>query len=220
MVAALIFCAIIIMPFITRLHDEKIYSGGGGYVSVQMESFEPPEAIYIPPTAPPPPPEKVREVVSYVPPVIVDSVEEVNSLLPTSDELSDITFDETEITSYGSGGDFTGMEGGVPGDEPFSFVEIMPTFRGGDIEKFREWVIRNTNYPQEAVNRKIRGKVYLTFIVETDGSVSNVTVVQGVDPLIDVEAVKAIQASPKWTPGMQRGKPVRVRYSIPLNFLL
>ncbi len=94
----------------------------------------------------------------------------------------------------------------------------MPSFKGGGFEKFREWVQKRTNYPQEAIDKKVRGKVFLTFIVEKDGSVSNVTVVKGVDPLLDNEAVKAISESPKWEPGLQRGQPVRVRYSIPLNF--
>ena len=94
----------------------------------------------------------------------------------------------------------------------------MPSFKGGGLEKFRAWVQNRTTYPQAAIERKIKGKVYLTFIVEKDGSVSNVTIVKGVDPLLDDEAVKAISASPRWTPGLQRGEPVRVRYSIPLNF--
>ena len=78
----------------------------------------------------------------------------------------------------------------------------MPSFKGGDINKFREWVQKRTNYPQAAIDNKIQGRVFLTFIVEKDGSVSNVTVVKGVDPIIDDEAVKAIQASPKWSPGL------------------
>jgi protein TonB len=60
----------------------------------------------------------------------------------------------------------------------------------------------------------------LTFIVKPDGSVSNVTILKGVDPLIDNEAVKSIESSPKWSPGYQRGKPVRVRYSLWLNFAI
>ena len=94
----------------------------------------------------------------------------------------------------------------------------MPSFRGGDLNKFRDWVQKRTNYPHEAIEEQIEGKVFLTFIIETDGSVSNVTIVKGVDPLIDNEAVKAIQESPKWSPGLQRGQPVRVRYSMALNF--
>jgi protein TonB len=81
-------------------------------------------------------------------------------------------------------------------------------------------VNKHTNYPQAAIENRIRGTVYLTFIVEKDGSVSSVTVVKGVDPLLNESAVKAISESPKWTPGLQRGQPVRVRYSIPMNFTL
>jgi protein TonB len=95
----------------------------------------------------------------------------------------------------------------------------MPSFKGGDINKFREWVQKRTNYPQVAIDRKIQGKVFLTFIIEPDGAVSNVTVVKGVDPIIDIEAVKSIQSSPKWSPGLQRGQPVRVRYSMWLSFV-
>ena len=96
----------------------------------------------------------------------------------------------------------------------------MPSFKGGDLNKFREWVQKRTKYPQEALDRKVQGRVFLTFVVETDGSVSNVTVVKGVDPMIDNEAVRAIQGSPKWTPGLQRGQPVRVRYSMWLAFII
>jgi protein TonB len=94
----------------------------------------------------------------------------------------------------------------------------MPSFRGGGVERFRDWVQKRTNYPEAAIQQKIKGKVVITFIVETDGSVSNVTVKQSVNPLIDDEAVKVIESSPKWTPGLQRGKPVRVRCIMPLNF--
>ena len=83
-----------------------------------------------------------------------------------------------------------------------------------------EYLAITIDYPQIAIDNKISGKVFLTFIVEKDGSVSNVTVVKGVDPIIDIEAVKTIQSSPKWNPGLQRGQPVRVRYSIGLNFAL
>ena len=104
--------------------------------------------------------------------------------------------------------------------EPFFVVEIMPSVKGGDINKFRDWVQRRTNYPQAAIEKKLKGKIFLTFIVEKDGTVTNVTVVKGVDPLLDNEAVKAIAESPKWSPGFQRGQPVRVRFQIPLDFQL
>ena len=96
----------------------------------------------------------------------------------------------------------------------------MPKFKGGDIDKFREWVQKQTKYPEVATINNVHGKVYITFIVENDGSVTNVKVIKGVDPLIDDEAVKAVKSSPKWTPGKQRGVPVRVSYLIVLNFLI
>ena len=114
----------------------------------------------------------------------------------------------------GTGDDILTGQEGMSTDDAFFMVEVMPAFRGGDINKFREWVQKRTNYPQIAIDNKIQGRVYLTFIVEPNGDVSNVTVVKGVDPIIDIEAVKAIQASPKWSPGLQRGQPVRVRFSM------
>ena len=88
------------------------------------------------------------------------------------------------------------------------------------MKAFREWVQRRIIYPQAAIDAKIKGTVYITFIIEADGSVSNVTVIQGVASIIDDEVVKAIQASPKWNPGYQRGQPVRIRHSMPLTFIL
>lgn len=217
--STLLFSAGVILPFVMRPSDEKIYSGGLGYVPVQMENFEPPEEIIIPPSAPPPPPVRAHEVIKYIPPEIVDSIVPVNSLLPTAEDLQVPEAENIDIAGSGVGDDLMGIDGGEAGDEPFFFVETMPSFRGGDINKFRDWVQKRTNYPQTAIEKKIKGKVFLTFVVETDGTVSNVTVVQGVDPLIDVEAIKAIQSSPKWSPGLQRGQPVRVRYSIMLNFV-
>jgi protein TonB len=186
-----------------------------------MEQFEPPQEILAPPSAPPPPPIKEQEVIAYIPPVITDSIIPITSTLPTADQLETIPVNEnSELTGSGSGDDQLGMIGGEPSDDPFFVVEVMPSFKGGDINKFREWVMKRTNFPQEAIDKKIKGRVVLTFIVETDGTVSNVQIVQGVDPLIDDEAMKAIQSSPKWSPGLQRGQPVRVRYLFPMNFVL
>ena len=96
----------------------------------------------------------------------------------------------------------------------------LTKFRGGDINKFREWVQKKTKYPEIATINGIQGKVYVTFIVERDGTVSNGKVVKGVDPLINDEALKAVMSSPKWTPGKQRGTAVRVSYIIMINFQL
>lgn len=217
--SVLLFSAMIILPFIRRPADEKVLGGGYGGRSVYSENFEMPEEIYLPPVALPPPPARAPQVQKFVPPEVVDTIIAMEPPLMTPEEISYFSADENiDFTGSGSGNGLMGVEGGIDSDAPFFFVEQMPTFRGGDIEKFRLWVRQRTNYPQEAIDKKIRGEVVLTFIIEADGSVSNVTVIRGVDPLIDAEAVRVIQSSPKWSPGIQRGKPVRVRYSLPLNF--
>ncbi len=105
-------------------------------------------------------------------------------------------------------------------EEIFVIVEDMPTFKGGDINRFREWVQKRVRYPELAAENGIQGRVFITFVVETNGTVSNVSITRSVDALLDEAAKEAVAASPKWEPGMQRGRPVRVRYSIPIIFQL
>jgi protein TonB len=105
-------------------------------------------------------------------------------------------------------------------EEIFVIVEDMPKFKGGDINNFREWVQKRVRYPDIAAENGIQGRVFISFVVEPNGVVSNVTVTRSVDPLLDEAAKEAVAASPKWEPGMQRGRPVRVRYSIPIIFQL
>jgi protein TonB len=191
-------------------------------VQVSMEKFEPPiDQIIVPPAPRPAESKTVQELVKYVPPVVVDTVPPAELTMLTTDQVNNaVADDQIKVVGTGSGDDLQLGEGTGSNDEPFFIVEVMPTFKGGDLNKFRDWVQKRTNYPQAAIDNKIQGKVYLTFIVEIDGAVSNVTVVKSVDPLIDVEAVKAIESSPKWSPGLQRGTPVRVRYSMWLNFTI
>jgi protein TonB len=219
-VAIFLVSSAVILPFVFTSRSDKVLRGGGRYVQMRMENFEPPvDEIIVPPAPPPPEATHLQEVVKYVPPVIVDSVPVIDTPMPiTEDFLTQNQVDQTEITGTGNIEDMFSGQGGMATDEPFFLVEVMPSFKGGDINKFREWVQKRTNYPQAAIDNKIEGRVFLTFIIETDGTVSNVTIVKGVDPLIDNEAVKAIQASPKWSPGLQRGQPVRVRYSMSLLF--
>ncbi len=219
-IASLIMSSVVIIPFIFTSRDEKVLRGGNNYVQVQMQNFEIPPDELLPPPAPPPPElESVQEIAEYIPPVVVDSIPPSEPTLATNDQImAQTSVEKVEIEGTGIGEDVLSGQRGGYSDEPFIRVEVMPSFRGGDIGKFREWVGLRTNYPQAAIKKNIQGTVFLTFIVEKDGAVSNVTVVKGVDPLLDEEAVRAISASPKWTPGLQRGQPVRVRFSIPLSF--
>lgn len=105
-------------------------------------------------------------------------------------------------------------------EESFTVVEQMPEFPGGQQGLFR-FLSENVKYPQIAYNNNIQGRVIVQFVVDKDGSVTDVDVAKsGGDPSLDKEAVRVIKAMPKWRPGMQKGKPVRVRYTIPVNFRL
>jgi protein TonB len=211
----------VIIPFVLTPRNDNVLNGNRSYTQLQLENLEPPkEEIYVPPSPPPPQSVHVDEIVRYVPPVVVDTVPLMEKTQLSTDEyMNQTTNEKVDITGTGNSDDLMSGQEGSATDEPFFFVEVMPSFKGGGLDKFRDWVTKRTNYPQEAYDRKIRGTVLMTFIVEKDGSVSNVTVVKGVDPLLDNEAMKAISESPKWTPGLQRGEPARVRFLIPLNFM-
>ena len=103
-------------------------------------------------------------------------------------------------------------------DEIYITVEKMPTFQGGDLSKFRNWVQSNVKYPQIAIENGIQGNVVIKFVVEKDGKLSNFQVIQSPDKTLTDAAVQVIQRSPKWKPGKQRNKPVRVTYTLPVSF--
>ena len=104
------------------------------------------------------------------------------------------------------------------GDEDiFMVVEDMPQFPGGNVTK---WIAKNVKYPQLAQENGIQGKVFIKFVIEKDGSITDVQVSRGVDASLDKEAIRVIKAMPKWKPGKQRGKAVRVSYTLPINFQL
>jgi len=220
--ATLLASSAVVLPFILSPRSDRVLSGGISYVQVQMENLDPPmDKIIVPPPPPPPDAARMQEIVKYIPPVVVDTLLPLETSQTTTDDLlAQSTNNNIDNQVIGTGDDLLSGQDGIATDDAFFLVEVMPSFKGGDINKFREWVQRRTNYPQIAIDNKIQGRVFLTFIIETDGVVSNVIVVKGVDTIIDNEAAKAIQASPKWSPGLQRGLPVRVRYSMWLSFAL
>ena len=101
----------------------------------------------------------------------------------------------------------------------FDVVEQMPEYPGG-MQALLEYLMENVKYPEDAEKQKIEGRVIAIFVVETDGSISNVEVVKPVFPSLDAEAVRVLSGMPKWKPGMQSGKVVRVKYTVPINFQL
>ena len=106
----------------------------------------------------------------------------------------------------------------IEDDQPFVKVEQMPSFKGGDLMTFRNWVMERIRYPQIAQENNITGRVLLQFVVERDGSLTNIQVLQTPDSSLSDEAIRVLKTSPKWTPGKQGNKTVRVKYTLPVEF--
>lgn len=101
----------------------------------------------------------------------------------------------------------------------FDIVEVMPQYPGGQIAMLK-YFMENIKYPEQAMKKGIQGRVTVRFIVEKDGSISDVRPVLSVHPLLNKEAVRVVESMPKWSPGKQNGKPVRVRFNVPVMFKL
>lgn len=101
----------------------------------------------------------------------------------------------------------------------YTSVEKNPEFPGGEI-KFNEYIKNNLKYPEYARKNDVEGRVFLTLIVEKDGSLSNIKVIRGIAAGCDEEAIRLLKNSPKWTPGINDGHPVRVSYVVPIEFKL
>lgn len=107
----------------------------------------------------------------------------------------------------------------VPKEEIYDFVEFEPEFPGGP-NAMHQWIVSQIEYPDSSRIKGEEGIVYIKFIVEKDGSIGEVKVARGVSPLLNAEAVRVISKMPKWTPGTQNGKAVRVNFTMPINFRL
>lgn len=160
-----------------------------------------------PPPPPPPPAPKLTDLID-----IVEDSQDVDTEL----ELTDAE-DQTQNTVV----DISSLKDFEPEDtgeaEIFQVVENMPEFPAGNVTK---WIGDHTKYPMLAQENGVQGKVYIQFVIEKDGSITDVKVARSVDPSLDKEAMRVIQSMPKWKPGKQRGKAVRVSYTLPINFQL
>ena len=104
-------------------------------------------------------------------------------------------------------------------DKVFEVAEKMPSFPGGQDALF-DFIEKNIKYPKVAEDNGIQGRVILTFIVKKDGSLSDVRVAKSVDPALDKEAVRLIKSMPKWSPGIEKGQFVNVKFTVPVTFRL
>ena len=172
------------------------------------------EIIPITQDTPPPPPETPKI------PVLSDQIDIVDDNIKVDDNILNLEDDANlgvEIMDY-----VEEVQEEVVEEEaiPFALVEEKPKFQGGDANTFAAWVSKHLDYPEIAKENGVSGRVMVQFTVNPNGTVSDVKVLRGVDPSLDKEAVRVIQSSPKWTPGKQRDRAVKVTYLFPVIFQL
>lgn len=157
------------------------------------------------PPPPPPPPPAPQEILQ-----IVEDDTEIEDEIEIDTEADEDT--EIEIIEY---------EEEVVEEEIFTVVEDMPEFPGG-VSAMYQYLSKNIRYPEVAKEAGIQGKVYVSFVVDKDGSITDVKVLRGIPggKMCDEEAVRVVKAMPKWNPGKQRGKSVKVSYMLPVQFTL
>lgn len=156
---------------------------------------------------PPPPPPAVADILN----IVEDDVELDEEL-----EIMDTEMSQDDIV------DFSNMvfeEETRDEGEIFMIVEEMPEFPGGN-EALQKYLAQSVRYPVIAQENGIQGRVYIQFVINQNGEVTNATILRGVDPSLDREALRVVEAMPKWKPGKQRNRPVRVSYTVPINFVL
>ena len=188
---------LILVAFEYKSYEKVAYNLGQLNLDDLEEEIIPITKQEVKPPPPPPPPPEVIEIVE-------DEVEIENEI-----EIEDTESDEDEEIEIEEEDD----------EEFFMVVENMPEFPGGDLGLMK-YIQKHVKYPAIAKEYNITGKVYVSFIVDKSGKVTNVKIVRGVDKNLDAEAVRVVKSLPKYKPGKQRGKAVRVMFTIPINFTL
>jgi periplasmic protein TonB len=217
-IGVLILATAVITPYINAKALENRAKRAERQVEIKMENLDQPNEQVAPPPPPPPPPADVVQQQKYVPPVVVDSVKpEDNVQLMTADEA------QTEVKNAEVVEVVAEVKEEVkeaePEEVPFVVVEEMPMFPGGDAELLK-YIGEHTNYPEVAKENNIQGRVIVRFCVTAKGGVSQVSILKGVDPELDAEAIRVVNTLPAFKPGKQGGKPVPVWYMVPITFTL
>ena len=202
--------ALVLLVFEWSTTDKEVSSLAANTTVITDEEQAP-----ITQETPPPPPEQIKE------PVMTEELQIVeNDVKVETDFIStDDSDQKIEIKPYVEAKPVE-EEVEVEEEIPFAIVEDKPTFQGKDGNEFTKWVYDNIEYPEIAKENGIQGRVTVQFTIDKDGSVKDVKVLRGVDSSLDKEAVRVIQKSPKWSPGKQRNKPVKVKYTFPIIFQL
>lgn len=179
------------------------------------------------PVAPPPP--ALKSSIKFTAPVIkkdeeVHEDDEIKSQQELTETKVAISIADVKGNDEENGADIADLKQVVTQAEPepekvFDMVEQMPAFPGG-MQELMVYLGKNIKYPTIAQENGTQGRVIIQFVVERDGTISDVRVARGVDPYLDKEAVRVVKSMPKWIPGKQNGKAVRVKFTVPVMFRL
>ena len=211
--------AVVVYPLVSAyINKARLVREKEKEVGVNIENIKQEEAP--PPPPPPPPPEQMVEKVKFTAPIVVDdttietgltSMDDLNKKgnveAPTEDVVVEVKDEGPKV-----------IETPVQA-EIFTVVEEQPGYPGGEEARIG-FLQQNIKYPEEAKELGIQGRVFVTFVVEVDGSITDVRVLRGIGGGCDEEAVRVVKAMPKWVPGKQRGVPVRVQFNLPIKFTL
>lgn len=218
LIGILILGTAVITPYLNAKALENREKRAERQVEIKMENLDQPAEQVAPPPPPPPPPADVVQQQKYVPPVVVDSIKpEEDIQLMTADEAQIEVQNEEVVEIQEEVKEEVQEED--PEATPFVVVEEMPMFPGGDAELLK-YIAENTNYPEIAKENNIQGRVIVRFCVTSKGGVSQVSILKGVDPELDAEAIRVVNTLPAFKPGKQGGKPVPVWYMVPITFTL
>jgi len=193
----------------TTSEVEEVDLGQQSFVEIEAEEAPITRQENQPPPPPPPPPEPPKPEPSPEIEIVEDDVE-------TEDvDLNSEADEETVVEIQ----EFEEEEEVVEEEEIFFVVEDPPMYPGGPIE-LAKYIQQNVVYPEEARENEIQGRVFVQFVVDKKGKVTQPKVVRSVHPLLDNAALKVVKSLPDWTPGKQRGKQVSVSFTVPINFML
>jgi periplasmic protein TonB len=206
-IGLVIALAIVLVAFEWKSYEKEVIDMGTREVADIVEDIVP---ITEQKVKPPP----------VAPPKVVVAINIVEDDVAVDDDINiDVEADQsTEVEEYVPVQDM-GEEESAEEQQIFMVVESMPEFPGGEAA-LHQYLAENIKYPQMAKESGIQGRVFVTFVVERDGKVTDVKVLRGIGGGCDEEAIRVVQNMPKWAPGKQRGKPVRVQFNLPVKFTL
>jgi len=218
LIGILILATAVITPYLNAKASENKSKRAERQVQIKMEKLDQPNEQAPPPPPPPPPPTDVVQQQKYVPPVVVDSIkpEDVKQLMTADQAQTEVK--NTEVVEAVQQVKEEVQEAEAE-PEPFVVVEEMPSYPGGDAALLK-YIGEHTQYPEVAKENNIQGRVIIRFCVTAKGGVSQVSVLKGVDPELDKEAIRVVNTLPTFKPGKQGGKPVPVWYMVPITFTL